>query len=231
MNGVVNRLAKTGVPCHQHTKAPDVSKITPRNEYAESSSYDDSLKDPHFIPCNNQDSDSAMDESIIEMQTQTTENKSEKRNSNKKKVKNTLQDLEQLFAKYYELVDKGLQTEYNSKMYRNANCAIDTVLRKRDGYGFISIKQRGKHKNRMNKVDNALTQGVIDHINSFPKTESHYYRSTSTRQYLEGSLNVSIMYRPYIDKCREHTHAVKFFSLEQVQQSADTNSCYYTLMR
>lgn len=64
-------------------------------------------------------------------------------------------------------------------------------------------EERGKHSKRANKIDDIMVQGVMDHINSFPRTESHYCRSTTQRQYLEGSLNVSIMYRLYKDQCSE----------------------------
>lgn len=35
---------------------------------------------------------------------------------------------------------------------------------------------------------------VIDHIKSFPTVESHYCRSSSTRQYLQPGLSVAKMY-------------------------------------
>ncbi|KAF2879370.1 hypothetical protein ILUMI_26803, partial [Ignelater luminosus] len=60
------------------------------NEYPESSSGDDSLKDPHFIPCTNQDLDSAKDGSIIKMGTQTIVNKSVEENSRFFKQKKNL---------------------------------------------------------------------------------------------------------------------------------------------
>ncbi|KAF2898102.1 hypothetical protein ILUMI_08073 [Ignelater luminosus] len=52
-----------------------------------------------------------------------------------------------------------------------SNCAIDTVLKKRDDHGFISTEQRGKRTDRVNKMDNALTQELIDHINKKTKKE------------------------------------------------------------
>lgn len=82
-----------------------------------------------------------------------------------------------------------------------SNCAIDTVLKKINEFGFLEKEKRGTHLNRANKMDENIIAGVIQHINSFPKTESHYCRSTTTREFLEGSLNLSIMYRLYKDQC------------------------------
>lgn len=35
--------------------------------------------------------------------------------------------------------------------------------------------------NRFNKIEDALIQDVIDHINSFPRTESHYHKNRISR--------------------------------------------------
>nr|XP_022908590.1 uncharacterized protein LOC111419935 [Onthophagus taurus] len=42
---------------------------------------------------------------------------------------------------------------------------------------------------------------ITDHILSFPTVESHYCRKKSNKRYLDGNLNVSIMYRLYQEKC------------------------------
>lgn len=85
-----------------------------------------------------------------------------------------------------------------------SNCAIDIVLKKKNEYGLLSPEKRGTHSSRTNKIGDALVKGVVDHINSFTRTESYYCRSTTKREYLEGSLNVSIMYRLYREKCSEN---------------------------
>ncbi|CAH1107724.1 unnamed protein product [Psylliodes chrysocephalus] len=86
-----------------------------------------------------------------------------------------------------------------------SNNSIDTVLKKKNEFDFLTPEKRGTHSNRANKVDDALVKGVFDHINCFPRTESHYCRSSTSKEYLEGSLNISIMYRLYKEKCLE-TH-------------------------
>lgn len=45
---------------------------------------------------------------------------------------------------------------------------------------------------------------IMQHIDSFPRVPSHYCRRESKREYLGSELNVSIMYRLYVEKCKEH---------------------------
>jgi hypothetical protein len=44
---------------------------------------------------------------------------------------------------------------------------------------------------------------VCEHINMFPKVDSHYCRQSSEKQYLDSNLNISEMYRLYVSKCNE----------------------------
>lgn len=48
-----------------------------------------------------------------------------------------------------------------------------------------------------NKTPDNVLQGVIGHINSFPKVESHYCRAQTKREYLESHLTVKLMHRLY----------------------------------
>lgn len=84
-----------------------------------------------------------------------------------------------------------------------SNNSIDTVLKKKNEFDFLTPEKRGTHSNRANKVNDSLVKGIIDHVNSFPRTESHYCRSSTSKEYLEGSLNISMMYRLYKEKCQE----------------------------
>lgn len=43
---------------------------------------------------------------------------------------------------------------------------------------------------------------VCEHINSFPKMESHYSRKGSKKQYLANDLNIKRMLELYRDWCR-----------------------------
>lgn len=44
-----------------------------------------------------------------------------------------------------------------------------------------------KH-NKHCKLSDKLVKSVRDHINSIPRTESHYLRANTTREYIDGSL-------------------------------------------
>ncbi|MEW8545291.1 MAG: hypothetical protein AB2693_17350 [Candidatus Thiodiazotropha sp.] len=66
---------------------------------------------------------------------------------------------------------------------------------------FSGEENRGKHRPH-NKTEQAKLNGVREHIESFPKVESHYIRKTSTRQFLGPELNISRMYDLYQEKCK-----------------------------
>lgn len=55
-----------------------------------------------------------------------------------------------------------------------------------------------KHGNIGRKVD-----AIRTHIKSFSTVPSQYWRANNSRQFIEGSLNISMMYRLYIEMCRE----------------------------
>lgn len=61
---------------------------------------------------------------------------------------------------------------------------------------------RGKHE-PATKIPNAQKQLVMDHINMFPKFQSHYTRLDNPhRQYLDPELNVKKMYEAYVVWCK-----------------------------
>jgi len=49
----------------------------------------------------------------------------------------------------------------------------------------------------LNKKSDKMIQEVKNHIQSFPKMESHYCRYDTKKLYLSSDLNISIMYRLY----------------------------------
>lgn len=59
--------------------------------------------------------------------------------------------------------------------------------------------KRGKHVKR--KVSDEAKVIIKDHINSFPRVESHYCRSSVKRQYLDPCLTISKMYELYEFQC------------------------------
>jgi hypothetical protein len=44
---------------------------------------------------------------------------------------------------------------------------------------------------------------LMNFIDSFPRVPSHYCRKDSKREYLESSLNISVLYRLYQEKCKD----------------------------
>lgn len=60
---------------------------------------------------------------------------------------------------------------------------------------------RGKSINSLRKLPEEQRTNVMKHIKSFPTVESHYCRSSTTRQYLDSSLSVPKMYYLYKEEC------------------------------
>jgi len=69
--------------------------------------------------------------------------------------------------------------------------------------GILDVDKRGKHGNIGRKVDEATKDTIRTNIKSFPTVSSHYCWANNSRQFIEGSLNISMMYRLYIEMCRE----------------------------
>lgn len=58
-----------------------------------------------------------------------------------------------------------------------------------------SVDMRGKTPSI--KISLEKEKEVIDHINKFPRVESHYCRAKTKKQYLEPNLNITKMYNLY----------------------------------
>ncbi len=61
----------------------------------------------------------------------------------------------------------------------------------------------GKHIKM--KISDEKRNSVIEHINSFPKVESHYRRAQTSKDYFESSLNLLKIYDLYEEKCLKST--------------------------
>lgn len=74
---------------------------------------------------------------------------------------------------------------------------IRTIIQsKMSGNGIIPEDKRGKHNNRR-KIDEEILQSIRDHINSVPRIESHYVRSETHREFIDGGLTIAEMHRHY----------------------------------
>ena len=68
---------------------------------------------------------------------------------------------------------------------------------------------RGK-KSSKNKISGETLQFIHDHIQSFPKMESHCARKKTKKEYLSHDLNIKQMWRLYKEECqKEGQTAVK----------------------
>lgn len=76
---------------------------------------------------------------------------------------------------------------------------IRTVISKNNN-GFLEADGRGKHGNHK-KVDLEIKEGIRSFINRIPRVESHYTRSKSTREYIEGNKSIASIYRDYVQDC------------------------------
>ncbi|CAH1171175.1 unnamed protein product [Phaedon cochleariae] len=82
------------------------------------------------------------------------------------------------------------------------NRTIFTTTKKKDHQGIIERDRRGTHTQHKKIPDN-IKSDILRHIESFPRVNSHYCRSRTNKEYLEGSLNIRIMYRLYIQQCED----------------------------
>lgn len=82
---------------------------------------------------------------------------------------------------------------------------IRTVLSKQTYFtsGMISEDQRGKHKNH-HTVSPDIKQDIHNHIDSIPKVDSHYTRSHSCKQYIDGSKTLADLHRDYTLQCQKY---------------------------
>lgn len=76
---------------------------------------------------------------------------------------------------------------------------VRTVLNKNSNDGFVEKENRGGAR----KVDTHLNtrENIKEHINLYPRVESHYVRQDSRCQYIHPGLNIRKMYEMYKEWC------------------------------
>lgn len=79
---------------------------------------------------------------------------------------------------------------------------VFTALMKQETQTITDL--RGRHTNRQNKIHQDTTESVINHINLFPRKESHYLRKQTQREYLDEKLNCAKMYRLYVEWMKDN---------------------------
>lgn len=88
------------------------------------------------------------------------------------------------------------------------------LLEKDEGVFVGSDKRKGKKPK--NKLSEEQLNHVKNHINEFPRTDPHYCRKDSKKQYLSPELNVSTMYELY---CSDYCTRVKKKQDERVPKN------------
>lgn len=81
---------------------------------------------------------------------------------------------------------------------------IRTVTEKQDSMtkGILKQEMRGKHTNHKS-ISNDIREDIRAHINSIPRIPSHYCRSQTKKEYIEGGKTVADLYRDYKKLCQE----------------------------
>jgi len=65
--------------------------------------------------------------------------------------------------------------------------------------GILEEDKCGKHGNHGRAISLEVKDSIRTHITSFPAIESHYCRSTTSKKFIDGSLNISLMYKLYVE--------------------------------
>lgn len=76
-----------------------------------------------------------------------------------------------------------------------------TALEKLDSSGIVEGEKRGGRQSAsVVERDSLLREAILNHIARFPRVESHYCRSSSTREYLHPELTISKMYSMFLEE-------------------------------
>lgn len=88
------------------------------------------------------------------------------------------------------------------------NRTIQTVVRKQN-YSetgkVIEIDKRGKHNNHK-KVDEEIKNRIRNHISTIPRIDSHYCRSRTSKEYIEGGKTLTDLHKDYIEVSKSEKH-------------------------
>ncbi|KAJ8966377.1 hypothetical protein NQ314_003553 [Rhamnusium bicolor] len=68
--------------------------------------------------------------------------------------------------------------------------------------GILQAEMRGKH-NKHASISDDIKNAVRNHINSILRIESHYCRSETKKEYIDGSKTISELYRDYKTSCEK----------------------------
>ncbi|CAG9781780.1 unnamed protein product [Diatraea saccharalis] len=111
-------------------------------------------------------------------------------------------------TRMYHLMLSGTRLRVCQKMFLNTFCVteqfVSTSLSKISGVtNVVCPDLRGKHP-PANKTPEYVIDGIKEHISSFPLYTCHYAREQTTRQFLGPELNITKMYKLYVNKCKDN---------------------------
>ena len=82
---------------------------------------------------------------------------------------------------------------------------IEYTLRRKAHGRFRGNDKRGK-QSPGNKIKDEQIRFIHEHIQSFPKMESHYVRKKSKKEYLAHDLSIKEMWRLYVKECKKKNY-------------------------
>ncbi|XP_072388219.1 uncharacterized protein [Diabrotica undecimpunctata] len=115
----------------------------------------------------------------------------------------------QLNSAYYVTVN-SVKIRICKKMFMSTFDIGDRFIRSvRDKCknSIIEHDFRGKHQNHKT-VAAEIKNDILDHINSIPRIESHYLRAQTSREYIDGGLNLALMHKLYRERCEKEGREV-----------------------
>ncbi|CAG9830745.1 unnamed protein product [Diabrotica balteata] len=113
-------------------------------------------------------------------------------------------------SRLYHLIDNNGQRhrvclKFFTAMFVISRKVVEKCVKEIMNKGIFVGCDKIKNSKPHNATAEIQRQQVKDHINSFPRIESHYCRRDSTKNYLNEDLNISIMYRLYQDFCTSNS--------------------------
>nr|CAH7729983.1 unnamed protein product [Callosobruchus chinensis] len=102
----------------------------------------------------------------------------------------------------YFLERDGERVVVCKNFFLSTQQTVDTAIAKKRYGGMVSPDKRGKHV-PINKISDDIRNSVRNHISQFPTYTSHYSRERTRRRYMGRHLNITRMYRLYLEYCEE----------------------------
>lgn len=85
-------------------------------------------------------------------------------------------------------------------VHRISKSVIETVMKEMEAGRHLIADARGKHLNRPRETPEDLKAIILEHINSFPKYETHYSRERAGQYFLSPSLTKALMFRLFLQR-------------------------------